>query len=77
MLDIIRELADERDVSPAQLNLARLLHKEVVDSPIIGPRSIEHLAENVTALDVSLSDHELERLAATKQPVWPRETGGV
>ncbi|WP_394347933.1 aldo/keto reductase [Halorussus salinisoli] len=72
VLDAVREVADEKGVTPAQVSLAWLLHQPVVDSPIIGPRSIDHLEENVAALDVSLSDEERERLEAPKNPVWSR-----
>ncbi|WP_375335558.1 aldo/keto reductase [Halorussus sp. MSC15.2] len=73
VLDAVRELADEKDVTPAQVSLSWLLHEEVVDAPIVGPRSIDHLEENVAALDVSLSDDERARLEAPKDPVWSRD----
>jgi aryl-alcohol dehydrogenase-like predicted oxidoreductase len=73
VLDEIRDIASEKEASPAQVSLAWLLHKEVVDAPIIGPRTIEHLEENVRALDISLSDAELERIEAPKRPAWPAE----
>nr|WP_238398189.1 aldo/keto reductase [Halorussus salinus] len=72
VLDAVREVADERDASPAQVSLAWLLHKDVVDAPIIGPRSIDHLEENVGALDVALDDEEMERLEAPLEPAWSR-----
>ncbi|WP_132059937.1 aldo/keto reductase [Halorussus amylolyticus] len=72
VLDEVRTLADEKGASPAQVSLAWLLHKEVVDAPIIGPRTIDHLEENVGALDVTLSDDEVARLEAPKDPVWAR-----
>ncbi|MCH7660765.1 MAG: aldo/keto reductase, partial [Euryarchaeota archaeon] len=71
------EVADEKDVSPAQVSLAWLLEKEVVDSPIIGPRSLEHLEENVESVSVSLSKEEVERLEEPKTPVWSREIGDL
>ena len=77
VLDIVREVADEKDVSPAQVSLAWLLEKEVVDSPIIGPRSLEHLEENVESVSVSLSKEEVERLEEPKTPVWSREIGDL
>ena len=77
VLDEVRALADEKDVSPAQVSLAWLLHKDVVDSPIIGPRSVDHLEENLGALDVSLSADEMDRLEAPKRPVWSRATGDL
>jgi aryl-alcohol dehydrogenase-like predicted oxidoreductase len=67
----IEAIADELDATPAQVSLAWLLHKPVVDSPIVGPRSVEHLEENVGALDVSLTDDHLARIEAPKTPRWP------
>lgn len=77
VLDVVRELAAEKGVSPAQISLAWLLHKEVVDAPIIGPRSLEHLEENAASVSVSLSEAEVERLEAPKTPVWSRATGDL
>ncbi|WP_442904983.1 aldo/keto reductase [Haladaptatus sp. CMSO5] len=77
VLDEVRTVADEKDVTPAQVSLAWLLHKDVVDAPIIGPRTVQHLEESVGALDVSLSDEEVERLEAPKTPVWNPEIGDV
>jgi aryl-alcohol dehydrogenase-like predicted oxidoreductase len=72
VLDAVEAIADEKDATPAQVSLAWLLHNDVVDAPIIGPRSVDHLEENVAALDVSLSEAEMERLEAPKQPTWSR-----
>ncbi|MFC4438751.1 MULTISPECIES: aldo/keto reductase [Natrialbaceae] len=71
VLEAIREVADEVDASAAQVSLAWLLHRDVVDAPIIGPKSIDHLEENVGALEVSLTDEQLERIEAPKTPRWP------
>ncbi|MFB6184636.1 MAG: aldo/keto reductase [Haloarculaceae archaeon] len=71
VLDEIRSVAAERDASPAQVSLAWLLHKDVVDAPIIGPKRLDHLEENVGALDVSLTDDEIARIEAPKTPRWP------
>jgi aryl-alcohol dehydrogenase-like predicted oxidoreductase len=72
VLDVVEELADEKDATPAQISLAWLLHRDVVNAPIIGPRNVDHLAENVGALDVDLSASEMERLEALKNPAWSR-----
>lgn len=71
VLDVIEEIAAEKDVTPAQVSLAWLLHKPVVDSPIIGPRTDEHLKDSLEALSVSLSDSEIERIEEPKEPSWP------
>ena len=70
VLDVVRDLADARDVTMAQVSLAWLLHKESIDAPIIGPTTIEELDDSIAALDVSLSDEEIDRLEAPKSPSW-------
>jgi aryl-alcohol dehydrogenase-like predicted oxidoreductase len=65
----VEELADEEDASMAQIALAWLLHKEWVDAPIIGTSSIEHLEDAVAALDISLSDSDIEYLEEPYEPV--------
>jgi aryl-alcohol dehydrogenase-like predicted oxidoreductase len=77
VLDAVEEIAAEKDATPAQVSLAWLLHRDVVDAPIVGPRSIDHLEENVASLDVSLSESEIERLEAAKSPAWSRAVAHI
>ncbi|QFU84755.1 aldo/keto reductase [Natronorubrum aibiense] len=77
VLETVRKLADEKDATAAQVSLAWLLHKDLVDSPIIGPRTIEHLEDNVDSLDVTLTAEERQRLEAPIEPVWNRAIGDV
>jgi len=72
VLEEIEAIADDRDATPAQVSLGWLLEKEVVDAPIVGPRTIEHLEENVAALDVSLTDDDVERIEEPIDPRWPK-----
>ncbi len=65
----VAELADEKGVKMAQIALAWLLHKEWVDTPIIGTSSVEHLEDAVEALDVDLSGSDLEWLEEPYEPV--------
>jgi aryl-alcohol dehydrogenase-like predicted oxidoreductase len=46
-----------------------LLHKDVVDAPIIGTTSVEHLEEAVEALDVDLAASDVEYLEEPYRPV--------
>jgi len=71
VLRAVQDVADSKDASAAQVALAWLLERPVVDAPIIGPRTDDHLADSLAALDVSLSDEEVERIAAPKTPRWP------
>ncbi|WP_254274673.1 aldo/keto reductase [Haloarcula marina] len=72
-LNRVREIAAEKDATPAQVSLAWLLHKDVVDAPIIGPRKLDHLEDNVGALTVSLTDNEVSHLEAPIDPTWSPE----
>ncbi|WP_336328080.1 aldo/keto reductase [Halovenus sp. HT40] len=65
----VQEMADEKDASMAQIALSWVLHKDVVDAPIVGTTSIEHLEEAVEALDISLSDSDIEWLEEPYEPV--------
>ena len=71
VLDEVRAVADEVDATPAQVSLAWLLGRDVVDAPIIGPRTSDHLHENAGAVDVDLTDEQIDRIAAPKTPRWP------
>jgi aryl-alcohol dehydrogenase-like predicted oxidoreductase len=73
VLEAIEDVAAEKEATPAQVSLAWLLHKDVVTAPIIGPRSIDHLEENVAALDVELTDDDIARIEAPKTPQYPPE----
>jgi aryl-alcohol dehydrogenase-like predicted oxidoreductase len=65
----VAELAEEKGVKMAQIGLAWLLHQEWVDSPIVGTSSVEHLEDAAEAVEIDLSDSELEYLDAPYEPV--------
>lgn len=63
LADAVRQLAQEKGCTAAQLALAWLLsHQHVV--PIPGTRRIERLEENVAAVELALSAQERARLEA-------------
>ncbi|MDY6819825.1 MAG: aldo/keto reductase [Halobacteriales archaeon] len=65
----VEELAAEKGVSMAQISLAWLLHKDWVDSPIVGVSSIAHLEDAVEAVSVDLSDDDMAYLEEPYEPV--------
>ncbi|WP_232688239.1 aldo/keto reductase [Halobacterium zhouii] len=65
----VQELAARKDVKMAQIALAWLFHKNWVDAPIVGTTSVEHLEDAVEALDIDLSDSDIEYLEEPYQPV--------
>jgi aryl-alcohol dehydrogenase-like predicted oxidoreductase len=65
----VAELADQKGVKMAQIALSWLLHKDWVDTPVVGTTSVEHLEDAVEALDVSLSASDIEWLEEPYEPV--------
>ena len=63
------ELAAEKGVTMAQIALSWLLHQDEVDAPIIGTTSAEHLESAVEALEIDLSDSDLDYLEEPYGPV--------
>jgi len=57
------EIAARHDVTPGQVALAWLLARSPVMLPIPGTSSVEHLEENVAAVELRLSDEELATLS--------------
>jgi len=60
----VKELAAEKGITPAQLALAWLLAQGQDLVPIPGTKRLRYLEDNMGALRVSLSAHDLQRIAA-------------
>ncbi|WP_353633870.1 aldo/keto reductase [Halobacterium sp. NMX12-1] len=65
--DVLDEVADEVDASPAQVALTWLTHRDGVTAPIVGARTVDQLEENLAAADIDLSDEQVERLTEAKE----------
>ncbi len=61
-IDAMRPMAERRMVSVARIALAWLLHRKVVSSVIIGARRLDQLEDNLAAVDVEFTQHELDVL---------------
>jgi 1-deoxyxylulose-5-phosphate synthase len=68
VVDVVREVAEERGLPPAQIALAWLLAKPAVAAPIVGATKLRHLEDAIAATDVTLSEEEAARLEAPYQP---------
>jgi len=73
-IDVMRNIAESKGVSVAQIALAWLLHQPVVSSVIIGAKRPEQLADNIAATEIRLTDDELQQLDAVS--ALPREYPG-
>jgi 1-deoxyxylulose-5-phosphate synthase len=68
VVDQLVEVARSRDLPPAQIALAWLLHKPGVTSPIIGATKLSHLEDAIAASQVALSPDEIKLLEQPYQP---------
>ncbi|TDP97395.1 aldo/keto reductase [Labedaea rhizosphaerae] len=60
---VLDDIAKETGATPAQLALAWLLRRSPVMLPIPGTSSPEHLAENMAAAEIELTDEQFEAIA--------------
>jgi aryl-alcohol dehydrogenase-like predicted oxidoreductase len=67
-IEVLVEIAQDRDVSAAQVALAWLLARPAVSTVIIGARTDEHLSDNLVAADLELTNEEIARLEEVSRP---------
>ena len=65
----VEELAEEKGVTMAQIALAWQYQSDLVTAPIVGTTSVEHLEQAVEALEISLSESDVEYLEEPYEPV--------
>ncbi len=70
IVDRVVAVAKEREVAPAQIALAWILHQPGVTAPIVGVSKMEQLEQAVAAIDIELSAAELKQL---QEPYEPHE----
>jgi aryl-alcohol dehydrogenase-like predicted oxidoreductase len=68
VIDAVREVAEGRAVSMAQVALAWLADRPGVTSVILGARTVEQLEDNLGAAGLHLSEEETARLDAASDP---------
>ncbi|MET7697417.1 aldo/keto reductase [Streptomyces sp. NPDC005485] len=73
IVDAVARIAAGRDVPRAQVALAWLLHQDTVTAPIVGATRPEHLDDAVAAVDLELTEKDVEQL---EQPYKPHAISG-
>jgi aryl-alcohol dehydrogenase-like predicted oxidoreductase len=68
VIDATNDVAEKLGVSSAAVALAWVRTRPGVTSTIIGARTLEQFAANITALDVTLTDEQRARLDAVSEP---------
>lgn len=62
LVERVKEIADEKDVTSGQLALAWVLAQGDDIVPIPGTKHVKYLKENIAAADIELTDEDLRRL---------------
>lgn len=75
VIDLLREIAQARNATVAQVALSWLLHQPHVTSVILGAKRVEQLDENVGAVTLKLDENDLARLDEVSRlpveyPAW-------
>lgn len=68
IVERVVQLAKDKGVTPAQIALAWLLHKDAVTAPVVGVSSIAQLEQVVAATEITLTDQEMNQLEERYQP---------
>jgi aryl-alcohol dehydrogenase-like predicted oxidoreductase len=74
VVDRLNEVAAEKELPPAQVALAWLMHKPGVTAPIVGATKPAHLEDALQAVDVVLTQEEIGRL---EEPYVPHAVSGI
>ena len=73
VVDAVQKVAEARGISMSAVALAWVLSKPVVAAPIVGATKPHHLQGAVEALDVVLTDEEIQSMEepyAPQEPYW-------
>jgi aryl-alcohol dehydrogenase (NADP+) len=68
VVDAVSRVAEQRGISRAQVATAWILSKPGVTAPIVGATKPHHLDDAIAAVDIKLTDDEIQALEAPYQP---------
>ena len=68
IVDVLVDIAKQKEVSAAQVSLAWLLSKPKVSSVIIGARTDKQLQDNLQAANLVLTQEDIEKLDKVSRP---------
>jgi aryl-alcohol dehydrogenase-like predicted oxidoreductase len=68
LVDLLDEMATGKGCTVSQLSLAWCMRQPGIVSPIVGPRTVEQLVDNLGAIDVELDDQDRQRIDARSRP---------
>ena len=70
--EVLNRVAEAHNASPTQIALAWLLRRSPFMLPIPGTSSVEHLAQNVSAASLALTNEEFSELSEVTELVGSR-----
>lgn len=68
ILDLLVELSQEKGCTPYQLALAWCAQQPGITSPIIGPRTKQHLEDSLNVLNIQLTAEDITRMDIVAPP---------
>lgn len=73
VVDLLKQIGQDRGASPAQVAIAWILTKPFISSVIIGANKMHQLEDNLGSVDLQLSAHEVEKLdtLTAVSPLYP------
>ena len=71
VVEALKQVAGRHNASPARVALSWVLGRPAVSSVIIAARKVEQLEDNICAVDLQLSDDEVQLLDAASDPGVP------
>lgn len=71
VVDTLKEVAARYEVSPSRVALAWVLSRPMISSVIIAGRKIEHLKDNIEAVNLELTDDDIALLDKASDPGTP------
>ena len=68
VIERVESLAKAKGCTASQLALAWNMHQPGVTSPIVGPRTMEQLEDNLKAMEVTVTDEDRKALDEVAPP---------
>ena len=68
VVEVVEAIATEKGCTPGQVALAWCKEQPGITSPIIGPRTMEQLEDNLGATAVEITEEDRERLDEVAPP---------
>ncbi|HYW35626.1 MAG TPA: aldo/keto reductase [Balneolaceae bacterium] len=71
IVETLKEVGNRHGVSPARTAIAWTLGRENISSVLIAARKLEHLEDNIKAVDLELTEEDIKQLDEVSEPGIP------